>query len=378
MPWDPDQALPAQRADLVELLLRRDCSVTQACHDFGISRKTAYKWLHRATQEQPLPLRDRSRRPHHCPNRTPEPTQRSILPVHDDHAWGARKIHAYLCQHGRDVPSASAVHKVLRRHGRVAATAPAPPPVRFQRSTPNHLWQMDFKGPLKGPLQRRYLLTVEDDHSRYLLALALCPDQTMASVWAVLWPLLGAVGLPVAILSDNGFAPRGPAEHGLSWLEARLLRLGVGALHGRAYQPQTQGKVERAHQTVGRELLPRLDWSQPEGRVAEQLGHWRQEVYNAIRPHEALGYATSASRWYPSERPRPAQLPAVVYPAGMATRKVMQRGEISWQGYEVLVGAGLEGERVGVEVGGDAVVLRYGSHELRRVPLEALTKGRIV
>jgi transposase InsO family protein len=378
MPWDSEQALPAQRADLVELLLRRDCSVTVACRHFGISRKTAYKWLHRATQEQPQPLRDRSRRPHTCPNQTPEDTQRSILQIHDDYAWGARKIHAYLCAQQQQVPSPSAVHKVLRRAGRVAATAPAAPPVRFQRSVPNLLWQMDFKGPLQGPPQRRYLLTVEDDCSRYLLAVRLCPDQTMASVWAVLWPLLAQAGLPLAILSDNGFAPRGPAEHGLSWLEARLLRLGIGALHGRAYHPQTQGKIERAHETMEREVLPRLDWTQPEERVAAQLEHWRAQVYNTIRPHEALGNATPASRWYPSERPRPPALPAVAYPEGMATRKVMQRGEISWQGYEVLVGAGLEGERVGVAIDAGVLVLRYGSHELRRVPLDALTKGRIV
>ena len=136
--------------------------------------------------------------------------------------------------------------------------------------------------------------------------------------------------------------------------------------------------MERAHQTMGREILPRLDWGQPEPRVVEQLESWRQGVYNTLRPHEALGNATPASRWYASERPRPVQLPAVAYPPGVATRKVMQRGEISWQGYEVMVGAGLEGERVGVEVQAGEVILRYGSRELRRVPTGLLTKGRIV
>jgi transposase-like protein len=134
MPWDPEQALPAQRADLVELLLRRDCSVTEACRHFGISRKTAYKWLHRATQERPRPLRDRSRRPHHCPNQTPEPIERAIVQLHDDYAWGARKIHAYLCNHGRPVGSASAVHQVLRRAGCVAPAASPSPPRRLRRS----------------------------------------------------------------------------------------------------------------------------------------------------------------------------------------------------------------------------------------------------
>ena len=56
-----------------------------------------------------------------------------------------------------------------------------------------------------------------------------------------------------------------------------------------------------------------------------------------------------ANRWYVSERKRPAELPPASYPAGMGTRKVMQKGEISWRGYELLVGAGLYGERVGLE-----------------------------
>jgi transposase InsO family protein len=377
VPWSQDQESAAERADFIELLLRRDCPMAQACRHFGISRKTGYKWLHRATQPRPQPLRDRSRRPRTHPNQTPPEQERAILQAHDDFSWGARKIHAYLCQRGRAVPCPSAVHKVLRRHGRVAAAA-AVPPVRFQRSAPNHLWQIDFKGPLAGAPARRYLLTVEDDHSRYLLALPLVPDQTMASVWRVLWPLWGEVGLPEAVLSGNGFAPRGPAEHGLSWLEARLLRLRIEALHGRAYHPQTQGKVERAHETMERGLLPRLDWGQPEAQVVAQLEHWRAEVYNAIRPHEALGHATPGSAWYASERPRPAQLPAVVYPPGMETRQGMQRGESSWRGYELLVGAGLQGERVGVNVLADEVVLWYGGHELRRVPTAAFTKGRIV
>ena len=377
MPWDTQVPLPDQRADFVTLLLRRACSFTQACRRFGISRKTGYKWLGRATREQPQPLRDRSRRPQHCPRRTDRDTEQTILRVRDAHAWGARKIHAYLCQQGLAVPSARTVHQVLSRHGRVRPTAAAPPQ-RFQRSAPNHLWQMDFKGPLPQLPRHRYLLTVLDDHSRYLLALRLCPDQTMARVWGVLWPLFGEVGLPQAILSDNGFAPRGPAEHGLSWLEARLLRLGVEALHGRAYHPQTQGKVERLHETLEGEVLPLLDWGQPEAALAGQLERWRREVYNGLRPHEALGNATPASRWYASERPRPARLPAVVYPAGLETRKVMQRGEISWQGFELLVGSGLQGERVGVRVAGGEVVLLYGTRELRRLKTSELVKGRIL
>ena len=377
MPWDPDRAPADERADFVEAALLRACPFAQLCRHFRITPKTGYKWLRRAAEGPHRPLADRPRRPHTCPARTPPDVAGAILHVHDEYGWGARKVRAFLLQRGRPAPSLGAVHHVLRRAGRVRAAAPpAPPapPARFQRSAPNRLWQMDFKGPLHG----RYLLTVEDDCSRYLLALALCPDQTMAAAWAVLWAAFGRAGLPDAILSDNGFAPRGPAAGGLSWLEARLLRLGVRALHGRPYHPQTQGKVGRLHRTLEEEVLPRLDWSLPDAAVAAQLERWRVEVYNAARPHEALGQAVPQSRWQASARPRPGRLPEVSYPAGMETRKVMQRGEICWRGYELMVGAGLTGERVGVQPCGAEVVLLYGARELRRVGQAELVKGRIV
>jgi transposase InsO family protein len=378
VPWDPDQDSAEQRADFVEAALRRDCPFSLLCQHFGISPKTGYKWLRRATAPCPQPLRDRSRRPHHCPHRTPPQQRDSILTLHDEYGWGARKIRSWLLQAGMAAPSLGAVHNALAAARRVKAKPPPRTPQRFERSTPNRLWQIDFKGPLAGPPTTRYLLSVLDDHSRYLLALGLVPDQTMNSAWATLWETFGRVGLPESILSDNGFAPRGPSVGGLSWLEARLLRLAIKAIHGRAYHPQTQGKVERLHRTLEDELLPRLDWAQPEGAVLAQIRRWREEVYNAARPHEALGYATPSSRWYASERPRPASLPEVSYPAGVPTRKVMQRGEVSWCGYELMVGSGLTGERVGVQQCGPEVVLLYGMRELRRVPMSQLAKGRIV
>src|SRR5262249_44393919 len=158
--------------------------------------------------------------------------------------------------------------------------------------------------------------------------------------WAVLWAVFGVFGLPERLLSDNGFGPRGPSVGGLSWLEARLVRLNIVSVHGRPYQPQTQGKVERLHRTLDEEGWPLLDWQWPDAAVAGQVDRWREQVYNAVRPHEALGDVPPATRWYPSERQRPARLPALVYPAGVETRKVMQRGEVSWRGFELMGGRG--------------------------------------
>jgi transposase InsO family protein len=378
VPWNDTKPLAGQRADFLALLAGRSCCFREACRRAGISRKTGYKWQRRAKAAQPQPLLDRSRRPHTCPRQTPAAVEAEILRVHDAFGWGARKVHAYL-RRLPELPCPRAVQGVLGRNGRAACRGPAAPPQRFERSTPNHLWQMDFKGPLWDTGPKLHVLTVIDDHSRYLLALPVCSDQTMATAWGVLWRLFGEAGLPEAILSDNGFGPRGASVGGLSWLEARLLRLGVEPIHGRAYHPQTQGKVERLHGTLEEEALPRLKPEQRGDRAgaASALEEWRREVYNTIRPHEALGNDTPASRWYRSERPRPLRLPAVRYAAGTATRKVMQRGEISWRGYELMVGSGLTGERVGVSEQQGAVVLSYGPRVLRRIERDQLQRGRI-
>jgi transposase InsO family protein len=376
VPWDTTKPVADQRADFLALLARRNCSFSDACLRAGISRTTGYKWRGRASSAMPQPLVDRSRRPKTCPRRTPPDVEAEILRVHDEHGWGARKIHARL----RDLPGLPcwrAVQKVLGRHGRAAGRGPAAPPQRFERSAPNHLWQMDFKGPLFDAGPKLYLFSVLDDHSRYLLASWPCADQTMQTAWGVLWRLFGEAGLPESVLSDNGFGPRGASVGGLSWLEARLLRLGVEPIHGRPYHPQTQGKVERWHRTLQQEVLPRLNPGQGRAALAEAVEKWRREVYNTTRPHEALGNEAPASRWYASERPRPARLPAVRQAAGAETRKVMQRGEISWRGYEVMVGSGLTGEHVGVNEERGAVTVSYGTRVLRRLRPEDLQRGRI-
>lgn len=110
-----------------------------------------------------------------------------MLKVRDGHpAWGARKIRRCLEREGLAAPTASTVHAILARHGRI------PPPVRsaahcrFAHPAPNLVWQMDFKGrfPLHG---RRWChpLTMVDDHSRYALCLKACTnEQGDRGAWA--------------------------------------------------------------------------------------------------------------------------------------------------------------------------------------------------
>jgi transposase InsO family protein len=348
-------------------------SVAAAARDFGISRKTAYKWLARFDAQQPLS--DRSRRPHRSPKRTAEADEATILAIRDQFGWGPRKIVAYLRNHNLGPLPVRTAAAILRRHGRIVPR-PTPPAAdqRFERSGPNQLWQVDFKGFIEIARHKVYPFTVLDDHSRFLLALGCGEDLTMARAWNILWELFGQYGLPDSLLCDNAFGSWGL---GVSWFDARLLRLGIQAIHGRPYHPQTQGKVERLHATLETEVFPRLT---RDDRTAFEAGLelWRRDVYNTIRPHEALGDLPPITRWRPSSRPRPRQLPVFDYPPHTLVRRVASSGEIRWRGAKVLAGKGLVGDWVKLEEINDSLVLWYGPHRIRQIPLDQLHNSGLV
>lgn len=375
MPWSTP-VVSELRTALVHAVRTAHRPLSEVCRDFGVCRATAYKWLARHDAGQPMA--DRSRRPHRSPGRTPEPLEAAVLEVRDRFGWGPRKITAYLKNHGHPAPPVRTAAAILRRHGRVTRAQAEPESVqRFERPEPNQLWQLDFKGYLWVARQKIHPLTVLDDHSRYLLAARPCTDQTMATAWAILWDLFGEVGLPDALLCDNAFGTHNPGVPTVSWFEAQLVRLGVRPIHGRPYHPQTQGKVERFHGTLVRELWPRIRRDCLD-HFADDLARWRVEVYNSLRPHEALGDQPPVSRWRPSPRPRPERLPTVEYPPGAVVRRVASTGDITWHCARILVGGGLAGERVCIDEADGDLVIRYAGHPIRRVPLANLnSKGML-
>ena len=97
--------------------------------------------------------------------------------------------------------------------------------------------------------------------------------------------------------------------------------------------------------TLEREVWPRADRTS-EAAFARDVERWRREVYNVLRPHEALGDRPPLSRFGPTRGFGPRLLPEVSYPAGSVLRKVNAGGDVSWSGYRLLVGAGVVGERV--------------------------------
>ena len=378
MPWKVDP-VTEQRLALIHAVRTAGLPVAEAARRFGVSRKTAFKWLARHDADPDGPPADRSRRPATSPGRTAPDVEAVVLQARDRWGWGPRKLHAVLARSGGPAPPARTVAAILRRHGRLAvrppAPADAPPPQRFERPAPNDLWQLDYKGPIEVERRRVAPLAILDDHSRYCLALRPCPDMTYATTQAALWDLFGDVGLPVALLCDNAFSARNTPV-GLSAFDARLIRLGVEPIHGRAYHPQTQGKVERFNGTLQRELWPtaRRDLL---SHFTADLDRWRP-TYNAVRPHEALGDEPPCCRWRESPRRRPPSVPEVSYPADAEVRTVGQAGDISWHRARVLVGAGLAGERVRVVEADAGLEVYYGPYRVRSIAGALLVPHRRV
>lgn len=368
MPWST-ATVSEIRTALVHAVRTSHEPVAAACRRFAVSRKTAYKWLGRFDAGQTLA--DRSRAPARSPRRTEDDLERAVLEVRDRFGWGPHKIVAYLTNHDRPTPPVRTAAAILRRHARItprAGTAPEPV-TRFERPEPNELWQLDFKGYSEVERRKVFPLTILDDHSRFLLALRCCPNQTLGPAWDILWDVFAEYGMPTAVLCDNAFGSTGRDGPGVSWFDARLIRLGIRPIHGRAYHPQTQGKVERLHGTLEREVYPRVS----RATVADfqaGLDAWRRGVYNAVRPHQGIGDVPPVTRWHPSPRRRPDALPAVEYPSGSVVRRVASGGEIRWRGAKILVGQGAVGQDVRVEEIGGCVVVWFGTHRTREVPLD--------
>jgi transposase InsO family protein len=383
MPWK-DWTVMLQRREFVMLAAQEGADVSALCRRFGISRKTGYKWIGRcrgAGDAAGLP--DRSRRPHTSPARSDEAVEAAVVRARLEHpAWGGRKLRQLLLDrqagHAPRVPAASTIGQILKRHGLVdgAESDKHRAFVRFEMTRPNEMWQMDFKGHVAMLDGRRcHPLTVLDDHSRFNVGLVACADERTETAQRALVGLMERYGQPLRILCDNGSPWGSGGGEPYTRLGVWLMSHGIGVSHGRPYHPQTQGKDERFHRTLNAELLSRQalrDLADSQ----DQFARWR-EVYNCVRPHEALGMRPPVARWRPSDRAYEPDPPAPEYPGGDAVRTVDVSGRISFRGRSFRVGQAFVKRRVGLRAGGTDGVMTvvYAGHEIGRLDLRTAAEA---
>lgn len=344
MPWQTRDTMSLKR-EFVELAIQQGANRRQLCTRFGISPKTAYKWLGRYVNAGVDGLEEQSRRPARSPGQTPETVEAAVIAIRTAHpTWGGRKINRRLVDLGQRTVAPSTVTGILRRHrllreGREVGHAWQ----RFEHAEPNQLWQIDFKGYFATPGGLCHPLTLLDDHSRFNLLLQACGKTDAGTVQPLLSGAFRRYGMPVRINADNGAPWGSPREygHGLSRLSVWLIQLGIRISHSRPGHPQTNGKDERFHRTLKAEVLNGRSFADLHA-VQTAFDCWRT-TYNCERPHDALGLAVPASCYQPSCRDFPDVLPAIEYGPNDQVCKVRWNGEVRFARRRLKVSNALNG-----------------------------------
>lgn len=348
MPWRTESAMD-QRVEFVIRAEGGEESISELCGEYGISRPTGYLWLRRYREVGSISgLAEHSRRPLHMPRRTDSAIEAAVLSLRDEKGWGAPKLAKVLSTRGITVAPATA-HRILKRAGRVVQPVVDKTTTRFERAECNELAQMDFKGEYTlSARQKCYPLSFLDDRSRYAHGLWPLASTGGEGVKHSLEGYFREHGVPLSILMDHGtpwFSTTN--QHGLTWVAVWLIKQGVVLRYSGIGHPQTQGKVERFHQTLKARTKHR-----GEPATMQEWQRWAAEFlqeYNHERPHESLGMKTPAEIYQAvnlrpyQERPRDWEY------SGGTLKRLNTQGMLYYRQHTYFVSEALATERVRVD-----------------------------
>ena len=366
MPWR-ETNVSEQRVLLIAEHLRGERSVQDIADHFGVSRKTAYKWIERFKSSGVLV--EVSRRPLSSPLKTPTSTVEILVMTRRTHpTWGPRKLLAYLERRPeyRDMtwPACSTVGDILKRQGLVE--------VRHRRrrlagerracvnaDAPNDSWSIDLKGHFRlGDGRRCDPLTITDNYSRQLLCCVAVDEPKLAFIQPHIEATFQKYGLPMSMRSDNGPPFGSSGVGGISRLAVWLIKLGIRPDFITPGKPQQNGRHERMHRTLKAEACRPARKDQA---TQQKTFDTFVEEYNSIRPHESLANETPASVHRLSSRQMPSTVTSPKYPSDFAIRMVKGDGDIKWRNGRLYLSEVLAHEPVGLsEVGDDVWLIHFG------------------
>lgn len=378
----------SERIKMISAYLGGDYAISELAAEYGISRKTVYKWIERHEAGGWSALEDQSRAPHHHPNAVTAEVEQGLLELKERWPlWGAPKLRRKLEQKmgAARCPAESTVSEILRRHGlsriarRKRRAVPSTQPFAACQSA-NAVWCADFKGWFRtGDGHKCTPLTISDGHSRYLLR---CQGLEGSTGFTTVQPLFIATfreyGLPQAIRTDNGAPFASTGLGGLSALSVWWVRLGLKLERIEPGQPQQNGRHERMHRTL------KAATAQPPHanlrRQQEAFDQFRRD-YNQQRPHEALGQRPPAEVYQPASRDYPERLPEQRgYPDEWQKRRVQSSGQIKWKGRNEHITDALAGQEIGLKPVGDGQWelyfegLRLGHYDERQCRLRPIRR----
>ena len=299
MPWE-SKTVEEIRKEFIEAAKTTN-NFSSLCREFGITRRTGYKWIERAKTTNDYSDRSHARKI--VNNKTNLETENIILTLRKENpGWGAKTLRKVLENQGcENLPCIKTFNNILKRNDCITKeeSLKHKPFVRFEKELCNEMWQTDFKGEfLMQDNNKCFPLDIIDDHSRFLIKIKALTS-TANAVIPCFKEAFYEYGMPNSILSDNGAQFAG-FKQGYTQFEKWLMNNNILPIHGRIKHPQTQGKIERFHRTMKNELLNHNDFTDVNDADLA-LQNWRIK-YNNIRPHEALNMKSPADIYTPSDR----------------------------------------------------------------------------
>ena len=301
------------KAQVVVLsVVEQGLSKAEAARRYGVSWRWVHTLVGRYQAEGMAGLEPRSRRPRTNPRAIPAPVRDRILELRTELTGagldaGPGTIAWHLAAEGLEPAAVSTIRRVITAAGLVTPEPRKRPHAalhRFAAEQPNETWQSDFTHWSLADGTDTEVLNWLDDHSRYLLACTAHDRVTGPLVVHSFTTCINTYGPPAATLTDNGSVYTSRFTGGRNEFEYLLHALGIQQKNGHPGHPQTQGKIERFHQTLKRWLAaqpPATDLT----ALQAQLDTFR-ELYNTDRPHRALGRATPHTAYHARPKARPA------------------------------------------------------------------------
>jgi len=284
---------------IVTAVLVEERSKSEVAREYGVSRRWVITLVQRFLAEGEAGLEPRSRRPLTSPQRTGPELEDEIIEIRKDldkggHEAGAATIAFHLqARHGTP-PAVSTIWRILAARGFVTPQPHKRPKasyIRFQAEQPNERWQTDTTHWQLADNADVEILNILDDHSRLCVGSDTLRVFKAQDVDTKFRKAAASYGDPATMLSDNGAIFTGRSRGGgRVALEVTLNARGIGFRHSRPYHPQTNGKVERFHQTL-KKWLTHQPPAKTLRQLQAQLDHFRA-YYNTVRPHRALGRRT--------------------------------------------------------------------------------------
>ena len=291
----------SEKLEIIRLVEESHLSARLTLAKLGIPRTTFYRWYDRFLQRGEAGLQDQSPKPKHVWNRIPDEIRRKVVKLAlKETELSPRELAVMFTDKESYFVSEASTYRILKALDLITSPAfiviKAASEFKDKTTAINQLWQTDFTYIKVLGWGWFYLSTVLDDYSRYIVSWKLCSNMRAEDVTDTLDLALQASGCDQVHVAHK---PRLLSDNGSSYLSGDLAEWlkGKGMRHSRGapYHPQTQGKIERWHQTLKNRIL--LENYFLPGDLEAQIEAF-VDHYNHQRYHESINNVTPADVYF--------------------------------------------------------------------------------